>query len=84
MSAAGATPGMADMTPSSTRSTVPGNSPSAMHRRASIACGASITRGDSRAASASGLRGSARNVIPNALTKQAAASASVSASIAAR
>ena len=58
-----------------------GASPRATQASASNAIPASIDRGDSCACSASCERGMARNVIPNALTKQAAASPLVSASI---
>ena len=58
----------------------PGSSPSTTHSAARSACGTSITAGASCASAALALRGSARKLIPNALTKHAAARAVVSAS----
>ena len=55
-------------------------SPSAMHPTASVVIPARIVNDASRASAASGLRGSARNGMANALTKQAAANAAVNAS----
>ena len=59
-----------------------GASPSPTHATARVAIPICMDRGASCARSASRDRGMARNVIPNALTKQAAASPLVSASMA--
>ncbi len=77
---AGASPGRTVITPPSARSTTAGNSPNPTHSAARTACGTSIAVGDSSAAAAAVLRGKARKLIPNALTKHAAASAVVNAS----
>src|SRR5207245_4172704 len=80
ISGAGRTPGSDAVTPSSRPRTQPGASPRTRHIAARKACGASIVHGDSCAFSAPAPRGRARNVIPNAFTKHAAASALVRAS----
>ena len=72
-------PGSDVVTRPRTVKTAPGNRPSPKQTRVSSASGTSIEAGDSCASSAAAERGSARKVMPNALTKQTAASALVSA-----
>src|SRR6266540_4527245 len=79
ISGAGRTPGSDAVTRPSTPRTKPGASPRTRHRPARLAWDASMVHGDSCAFSAPVPRGRARNVIPNAFTKQAAASAVVKA-----
>src|SRR6185295_15523188 len=83
ISAGGWRPGNDTITALNTVSTAPGNTPSNTQSAARTTCGQSMLAPASWAAAAAALRGSARKVIPNALTKQAAASAPVSASSAA-
>ena len=68
------------MTGISALTTTPGRRPSPTQSHMRNACGHSIVLETSWAAAAPLLRGNARNVMPNALTKHAAASAPVSAS----
>jgi hypothetical protein len=75
-------PGSEARTGLSTPITNPGYKPRPTHNSARAACGVNITTDDSVASPAASLLGSARNVMPNAFTKQAAASALVSASTA--
>ena len=67
--------------PISARSTAPGTRPDARQSAARNPCGTSITRGASCASAAAVLRGCARKLMPKTFTKQASASALVTANI---
>ena len=77
---AGGNPGNDAVTRPSALRTTPGNTPSTRHSVANSASGTTISRGASCASAAPRLRGNARKLMPNALTKQTAASALVKAS----